>query len=194
MVDTVVAFFAGMLFSWYFWPIMFITALFFEAFERSVLAVFTAILAALGFYGFFGVGDWSWYGLATVVAGYIGAGIAYSVWRWYRYVDREAERFNKRLPELKEKAANGKEHDLESAVNVFNRDTNYREKLDTISYWVLMWPISGIAHLCGDILRLIQKTITTFFSGLFDSITNRAKNKIDVDFDNPLGREEAANV
>ena len=197
-MDWLFGFFTGILFAWWFWPLCLIVALFCEAAERSIGAVFAALLATVGFYGFFNVGEWSWYWLGITFVSYVAAGIAYSVWRWYRYVDRRAEAFNEKLPSLKTDASNSNtgEARLENAVQQFNNETDYRQQLDKITYWVFMWPLNGLAHLFGDIIRLTEKIITTFFSGLFDSITNRAKGKIDIDFDDPLGKntEGAANV
>ena len=193
-MDTIFAFMAGMLFSWWFWPLLFIASLAFESFERNGLAVLTAIFTALGIYGFFGVGDWSWFSLMVFGGGYIGGGFMHAIWRWYRYVDYTVEEFGKTLPELKVAAINddestpyGAKDTLQERVDEHKRNTNYRNRLDKIAYWVLMWPISGLAHLFGDIVKLIQKAISKFFSGLFDRITNRANAKLDIDLDNPLG-------
>ena len=194
-MDAIFAFMAGMLFSWWFWPLLFIASLAFESFERNGLAVLTAILTALGIYGFFGIGDWGWFSLMVFGAGYIGGGFLHAIWRWYRYVDHTAEEFNKRLPVLM-KGAKGERNivvsdrdinRLEMAINEHKDKTNYRNHLDAIAYWVLMWPISGIAHLFGDIVKLVQRAISTFFSGLFDRITKRANAKLDIDLDNPFG-------
>ena len=197
-MDAILAFSAGMLFSWWFWPILFIASLAFESFERNGLAVFTAILTGLGIYGFFGIGDWGFFSLMVFGGGYIGSGFLHAIWRWYRYVDHTVEKFNKVLPELKSDAigeANSitthtAKDRLQNRVNEHKEKTDYRNRLDTIAYWVLMWPISGLSHLFGDIVRLIQKTISTVFSGLFDRITNRANDKLTIDLDNPLGLSE----
>ena len=55
-----------------------------------------------------------------------------------------------------------------------------------------MWPVSALAHLVGDIIKLVQKTISTFLSGAFDSISNKANAKLDVDIDNPLDKPNEA--
>jgi hypothetical protein len=189
-MDTILAFIAGMIFSWWFWPIAFIASLVFESFERNGFAAFTAILAGLGIYGFFGIGEFSWFGLGIGIAIYIAGGFAHAVWRWYRYVDYKVDAFGKTLPELKNGVGRRNSSGalkLEKAVDEHREKTNYRNRLDTISYWVLMWPISGLAHLFGDIVKLTQKTISKFFSGLFDKISNRANARLDIDLDNPLG-------
>ncbi|RLC08009.1 MAG: hypothetical protein DRI24_24015 [Deltaproteobacteria bacterium] len=201
-MDAIFAFIAGIMFSWYFWPIAFIASLFFESFERNGFAVFTAILAGFGIYGFFGIAEFSWVGLFIGIAIYIGAGFAHAVFRWYRYVDNKVEYFAKKLPGLKTAAegernsmtaGNGKRN-LETAVQSHKNETNYRNRLDKISYWVLMWPISSLSHLFGDIVILIQKAISQFFSGLFDRITSKANAKLDIDLDNPLGVQELDSV
>ncbi len=198
-MDAATAFLLGVLFSWYFWPIAFLVALAFESFERNGFAVLASILAFIGISGFFDVGEFSWYTLGIGAAVYIVGGFLHAIWRWYRYVDRKVEELAEQLPKLKKDAVGdgqgavtsdlGRDR-LEIAVNTHKERTNYRNRLDTISYWVIMWPISGLAHLFGDIVKLVQKAISTFFSSLFDRITNKANAKLDIDLNNPHGTIE----
>jgi hypothetical protein len=162
-------FILGILFGWWMWPMLFIAALFAESTDSHTWAGFLAFLTMIAFAGAFNLWSFSITTLGLFLIGYLGVGSGHSVFRWYRYTDIKTEEFNDLL--------NPGEYEIKAYVNA----TNYREQLDRITYWILMWPVSSLAHFFRDALDLVRKMVATWFSNVFDKITNRARDKANVD-------------
>lgn len=168
-MEAVLAFGAGILFSWWFPAIVFIMALFSEAVESPGWAMFLFLTAFVSLIGIFGVTSWSATTLFLSIFGYFVIGGLHSVWRWYRYTDKVTEEFNA--------AFSSGHHNFTKSE--FLAKTDFRNKVDTITYWAVAWPMSALAYVVADTLDLVRKAIVKWFADLFDSITERARAKVD---------------
>lgn len=165
-----VEFLFGIMFGWWMWPLLFIVALFFEAAESHWWAGSFAFLTLIAFGGAFNLLSFSVTSLLLFIVGYLGLGAGHSVFRWYRYTSIKTDELN---------ALGDNPGDYK--VELYLRDTNFREQLDRITYWFLMWPISSLAHLFRDTIDMIRKFVVTWFSNVYDRITNRARGKVKID-------------
>ena len=168
MLDMLVGFVGGVVSSWIFLVAVFFFAIVAEQSDRLGWSIFLGILTVVSLYatvGLSGLTGLSWWVLAIV---YASGGVVHALWRWFRSTSIITEKYNKM-------AKNG---DLDKYVlRNYKEETDYRENLDKITYWILAWPISGSAHFLGDVVTTVQKAVTKFFSGIFDSITERARSK-----------------
>ena len=168
MLDWVVGAIGGILGSWIFLLGVFFFAIVAEQADRLGWSIFLGILTVVSLYatvGLSGLTGLSWWVLAIV---YASGGVIHALWRWFRSTSIITEKYNTM-------AKNG---DLDKYVlRNYKEETDYRENLDKITYWILAWPISGAAHFLGDVVTTVQKAVTKFFSGIFDSITERARSK-----------------
>lgn len=168
MIEWVSGFVGGIVSSWIFLLGVFFFAIIAERSDRLGWSIFLGILTVVSFYatvGLSGLTGLSWWMLVII---YAAGGITHALWRWFRSTAIITEKYNTL-------AKNGslEAHTLRS----YKEETDYRENIDKISYWILAWPISGAAHFLGDVVVAVQKMVTKFFSGVFDAITERARSK-----------------
>ena len=183
MVDFITGFVVGVALSWWFWPCVIMAALFFESIENRFVSVVLTIVGAWAAYNVLGIAAWAlpWY---IIIAGYTVLGFVHSFWRWFRYTDEKVNEFNKNIDEINEENKNAyRATSLENAKHAYLREVDYTNNLETISYWIIMWPISFIVHMFGDVLTLIRKTVVTCFDSIFSSITDRANKKAKIDLE-----------
>lgn len=143
------------------WPALiglFVIGLFFEHNEATGWAVFTGLVAMVVGYFILGVPLLSlvWYALA-----YLATGFLWSFWRYKRYVEKAAQKIrdSKANPEHKDIAA----HQLRPSNN-----------LGAITGWVLIWPISLVENIAGDIITWVQELAQTLFRKIYVSIYESA--------------------
>lgn len=150
------AFVAGFLLSW---PALIGLALIGVLFEHNGArgwAVTTALVLAASAYFFFAVP------LLTILIGaaaYLVAGVAWSVWRYKRYVDKTVEKY---------KAEN------EAVRRRVIEALHPKAMLSTLTAWILIWPFSLVENIAGDLINAIQALVTKVFRGVYHSIYNKA--------------------
>lgn len=175
MIEAVMGFVAGIFGSWIFLLGVFFFAILSETKDKLGWSIFLGIVTAVSFYMVIGLTALTGLGWPTLLAAYVSGGIAHSIWRWFRSTAILTEKFNDDV--------SGYELDQVSdyVISRYKDATNFRENLDKITYWIVAWPISGAAHFLGDVVNVIQKAVTKFFSGIFDRISERARGKATID-------------
>ena len=170
MLEWFGSFVLGVLSSWIFLVVVFFFAIFSERAEKVVWSFILSILTVLSLYiivGTTALSGISWWALLLMYT--VGGGV-HAMWRWFRSTAIITERYNKVAKD------NGGELNYWD-LGAYREKTDYRENMDKITYWVMAWPISGAAHLLGDTVVTVQKAIQKFFSGILDSIADRARSK-----------------
>ena len=172
-MDVVLSFLLGVLSSWIFLFGVFFLAILAETKENLGWSIFLGILTVVSLYFVFGFTSIGlpWWGVASI---YAAGGMIHALWRWFRSTSIITDRFNQSIDDLSVGSR-------QSAIRQYKRDTDYRDNMDKITYWIIAWPISGAAHFLGDVVNTVQQVVTKFFSGVFDSITERARGKVKVD-------------
>lgn len=183
MIEAMGAFFTGIfgfiggvMFSFWFLVLLILGSLLNDSKNNSGWAIFFGAVAIFSAFGVFGIGDLSTFSWVILAAIYIIAGSFYSIWRWFRHTRHVTAKFNHEIKVLTQQGDT-----FDRAVKIYKRDTNYRENMSAIGYWFAMWPISGITNLAGDFILAAEKFVTTFIGGVFDQISERARDSASID-------------
>ena len=151
-MDFILGFLFGYVFTYPCFIGLFILGIIFEAYEAHSWAVFSGIVAATSAYFLWQVD------VATIlefVLCYFVIGFVWSIWRYKRHAmdiieqNKEASEFS-RLEAL--------------------RYLHPTKMLSQITTWVLIWPLSMIESVTGDLIKLIQTAISKFFNGIYTKI------------------------
>jgi len=145
------------LFTGYFltWPgliVLCIIGTFAESNEAHGVATFFGIVAAITAYFFFNV-PFEIIGIYAI--GYFVVGFIWSFWRYKRYAD-------KIVAEYKDLSDSSKRMAL--------AELDPKRMLGKITTWVIVWPFSMVENVLGDLIQIVQTTITTFFKGIYTRI------------------------
>lgn len=183
MIDWIVGFVSGVLFSPLFLAVVFFGAILLERYENMFWSVVLGALTVVSLWGVFDASVLTGLGWYTLLAIFVTGGIVHAFWRWFRSTARATETFNRRMRNFKGNVLDKTTLDYSEgqAVQTYRDDTNYRKNLDRIAYWILAWPISGAAHFLGDVVLIVKDYIVKLFSGVFDKISERARSKAVVD-------------
>lgn len=102
--------------------------------------------------------------LLMIAGGYSAIGLVFSFWRYKRFVSAEA----------KDYIAYYKNSDsLEAALDKLKASKN----LGKITSWFVIWPISLIENITGDIINAIQTLITDTFHKIYENIWNSSTSE-----------------
>lgn len=101
-MDGFIIFLAGFLFSWWFWPIVFVLSIIAEGYNRTAITTILTGLLLISLYGVFHFNEMSGMSIALTIGVYTVIGFVFSVWRWFRYVNDMTEAFNKNITEYME--------------------------------------------------------------------------------------------
>lgn len=146
--------------GWVVLALLVVAGIIFEAHSSTGWAVFTGLLAATLAFFFFNA---SLIGLAIVSAVYIPIGL---VWSWYRYKRHAAKTVEKA------KALGQREKEL------LVKALHPKEMLGTIVQWILIWPLSMIENLIGDLIHMVESLVTRWFRGVYHTIYDSAVKSI----------------
>jgi len=119
----------------------------------------TALLIGLGTiyvtYKFIGadVRDIVWY-----IVGYAAIGMAWSVWRYRRFVSDEVERIVSKWPEVDS-------HIRISALE----NLHPKNKTSELVSWILIWPFSFVENAIGDLINAVEVFVKTYARKLYES-------------------------
>ena len=145
------------------WPsliVLCILGIIFEANEAHGFAMFTGIIAAILAYFLFHVDPMS---IIIYIVGYFVIGVMWSIWRYKRHAMNI-------VAEYKDYS----EHSRKVALS----ELNPSRMLNTITTWVLVWPFSMIENVSGDLIKLVQTTLTTVFKSIFHKIYQQAVGQL----------------
>jgi hypothetical protein len=145
---------AGYLLTWPALLGLVILGVVFEHRDHRGWAVFAGIVSMVVSYFYFDVPLTL---LAEIAAAYIAIGFIWSFWRYKRFVRQGIE-------ELKECWTDPRE--------VATRAERFKpgKHVDTISCWVIIWPLSFIGCVTGDIIDTVGELIQRFFKGVYARI------------------------
>jgi len=157
------AFFAGWMLNWPCLIGLLALGIISEANEAHGWAVFIGLISATVAYFFFSV---TLATLLTSAAIYLVIGFIWSFWRYKRHADKIVEQY-------KDKSVDQKKYALEYL--------RPRRMLNEITTWVIVWPFSIVENITGDIIKIIQTTITKFFKGIYNRIFNNAASQLGIE-------------
>jgi len=91
--------------------------------------------------------------IALWAAGWVAVGLAWSVFKWDRFMAAAAERYAKNENEV-----------------LIPSWTSHKSKLTS---WTVWWPFSMLAYVLGDLLREAINWCLSLMGRLYEAITNR---------------------
>jgi hypothetical protein len=152
MIDYMLIFFATYLLTWPALVALCIFGIWAEHNESRGFAVFWALVAGVSAFFYFDVPLQS---IAICSIGYVCFGIAWSFYRYKRFIVAKAERI--------------------SEIN-YGRIEDYHPSrmLDTITAWIIIWPFSLIENLCSDIINGVEALVKKVFKGVYNRIYEAA--------------------
>ena len=159
MFETLLALFAvGTL---WFWILMFFASIIFiAAIENDHYTLPTIVAVVLGVTYWKSIASLPWQGLLIGFGIYVAIGIAWSVFRWYRWVTVKAAEYRKRYGDT---LTPSRKDDIQREIEV----SYHKAKLTA---WVAWWPWSMIWNLTGDFFNMIYETML----GVYQKIADRA--------------------
>lgn len=155
-MEFIVGLATGYLLTWPALVFLCILAIWLEHFEATGWSVFFGLIALVVAYFMFEVPLAT---LAMIVGGYAVAGLLWSFWRYKRFVSKGA---------TEALAKNASIENKEAALARLRASQN----LGKITSWFVIWPISIVENLTGDIINLVQTAITEWFHGVYEKIFN----------------------
>jgi hypothetical protein len=111
---------------------------------------------------------------------YIGLGICWSTFKWFRLVYKQKNKFNEWLVDkkrfltqnhLNEQIKKNFKEDVKCNLDNFKPNAN-KHKSD-ISGWLIFWPFSILRYLVGTAILDFFKFITNSLAKFYSSITDR---------------------
>jgi hypothetical protein len=142
------------------WPailVLCILGIWCEHNESRGFAVFWALVAAVSAFFYFDVPLRS---IAICSIGYVCFGIAWSFYRYKRFIVAKAEEISRT------------QHDAYQMRRI--EDYHPTKMLDTITAWIIIWPFSLIENLCSDIINGVEALVKGVFKGVYNRIYNAA--------------------
>ena len=117
----------------------------------AVTAIYWKPLAALGL-------TWQSIGLGILI--YAAAGVAWSIYRWFRFVKFKADECRKTYGTSL----------TESQRSSLKRDISVSENKSRITGWIAYWPWSLVWNITGDFFKTIYENL----QGIYQKITDKA--------------------
>jgi hypothetical protein len=122
--------------------------------------MFMGIVSAVVAYFFFHIDPMS---IIVYIAGYFAIGFGWCVWRYKRHAADVVDRYK----------THG-QYDRSSALARLHPT----KMLNTLTTWVLVWPFSMVENVSGDLIKLVQTTITKVFKTVFNRIYEQAVEQL----------------
>jgi hypothetical protein len=130
----------------------------FEHTNHRGFAVFAALVALVSAFFFFHI-DFQTLAYATI--SYIAVGLAWSVYRYRRFIRTEVERLKR-------------ENYSTDTLKRYVAAAHPLQMVDTIVAWIIIWPFSVIEHAISDILDTVQLLVTRVFRSVYIRIYEAA--------------------
>lgn len=131
-----------------------------ESYEAHGFAAFMGIVSAITAYFFFHVDPAT---IVAYIAVYFAIGFGWSIWRYKRYAS-----------DVVEQNKTGSEYDRKRAIERLHPT----KMLGTLTTWVFIWPFSMVENVAGDLVKLVQTTITQVFKSIFNRIYESAVKQL----------------
>lgn len=104
--------------------------------------------------------------LIVFIGIYVGLGLIWSVWKWRLFVLDEKKDYIATCESFQ------KTYNVDSLKNIIERKKN----IDTITFWIILWPMSTFAYLLNDFIVDTVKTLARGMSTVYDKVTNSIIN------------------
>jgi len=187
MIETVLGFFAGVLLTPWAFGVLFVICWIFEHNEWRFWS--TVLLGGVVFIAckiFYVPQPWLNYGLFA----YLPVGFGWSFWRWLRHCSTVSEeavaekerivKYNEALKKrCEENPSYGKPVLDEFYVDHYKDKIKLRYNLNKITYWILIWPLSLIDMILGDIYDVIKHFVKNVCGRGYKKIAEKYMKKID---------------
>lgn len=157
MFETILAFIASILVSWWVIIPLVLLAIIMEANDSDGWSTFWFIPSMIGTYLLFKPS--TDYLLFAAIA-YFVIGV---LWSFYRY----KQFLNKKIAYYKRYS---QPYNCPDLISCHTPD----REIDRLVAWILIWPVSTIAHLTGDIVDIVKSLITGVFSSAYKKIFKAA--------------------
>lgn len=161
--------------------------------SRTHIGFYATIVIGLTYWLIWGGGSFAllWLSLPQILlyaAVYVSIGILWSFYKWYRLSNSETtisemkseyERWKKQEQKYKNLEEYLTEDEYKEAFINDRKENSYhfRNHLFQIHKWVIYWPISIIASLCGNLLYNGLAYVIKSFGGIYQKISGHA-NKL----------------
>jgi hypothetical protein len=134
---------------------LFIFAIIFDRAEWGFLSFVLSVVLVWSASVVFGIlPHISWYAVAPL---YLVTGIAWSAWRYKRFVEAEVAEFNKHTNQA---TASAIRHQLYTLAP--------RNNITRIAYWVLNWPINLIHMTVSDLFDVVERLVRQLAKHIYD--------------------------
>ena len=167
MFETLLGFFAFGAIG--FWLLLLVASIIFiasvECDTYSPAVIATIILAVIYWKPLIGLGL-TWQSLLIGTAVYVGAGIAWSVWRWIKYVKETVESYNEKKGG---KLDDYTKSSIKDAVSVSRNKSK-------ITAWIAYWPWSAFWNITGDFFKMIYENM----KAVYQKIANKELEKLGI--------------
>ncbi|AUS02926.1 phosphotransferase system EIIB [Vibrio phage 2.275.O._10N.286.54.E11] len=171
------AWLATWMFTWPFFLMVFVAAIFADSDEDGFWQ--GAFLLGSIFVGFH-LFDLSWQQFFIALVMYIPLGVAYSAFRWKRHIDKTVAQVEAGTM------------DRDTAANKI--DYASRSNISDIAFWVAVWPVSGMAELCSDLIDLIRNLVSTHLQGIYKRLSQRGIARLDGIAEGDVSGSRAATI
>lgn len=165
-MDTILAFVLGVTTSYWFLAAAFALAMWAEYEDNHVGSAFLTTVALISGYLIFNLSP-------LLLAGYIPAGIAWSVWRWRVHCKVATLRA---IEYKKDLSGNG---DLSTQRRRFERQVDLKGNVDKIISWIICFPISMLERAAHDMIHVLKIFITEWFAKVYNHSTKSALDEFD---------------
>lgn len=160
MFEAIFGFFA--LWSIGFWSLVAVASIIFivgaESDKYTFSGIVTAVLALLYWRPLMAVGL-SWQIIVGIVVGYCLAGVAWSVFRWWKYVEAVVIQFKKE--------SGGQLSDTEKSSVKYQVSVNRNKR--RILGWIAYWPWSVIWNITGDVFTMLYNHMKAAYQRIADA-------------------------
>jgi hypothetical protein len=173
MIETLFTFFTLGTFG--FWLLMAIASVIFISSIENDHYTFPSIILAL-----IGIAYWKplmslaldWRGIVACIIGYVVIGMAWSVYRWFRYVKVKIDKYKDEYPDAPVDGGRYTHYDtLENSVEVSNNKAR-------ITSWIIYWPWSLIWNITGDFFTMVYESMTSIYTNISKKYLDNLKSEI----------------
>ena len=162
MISGLVGFVLGALLSWQFLLILLFIGIIAEHIDAHGFALFVTIAAAViaAFYFKF-----SFLQLSIGAVVYLAAGIAWSFWRYKRYVQTKIQAIH----EQTSITSASSDFDKRVVVNAIGRLAP-SQNVSRLSQWIIIWPLSFVENVTSDLIDGVKRLVTDVLKEVYDRI------------------------
>jgi hypothetical protein len=160
MIELVLIFMITWLVSWPALVVFFVFSVWSEHKESRGLAVFWALVAVVSSYFYFNV---SLLDIAIYSVIYVVIGVVWSFYRYKRFIVAKVEELS-----------------ITKSTAIYYHPT---KMLDTITAWIIIWPISLTENLCSDIINGVETLVKKVFKSVYIRIYDSAIKNVNFEKD-----------